>query len=208
MRLSVAVAGIGLTLWSARGMAEPEVLDDVPSVPATAEGRIERFTLDADGHLDGLLLDEGTEVHLPLPLAAKLRVLARRYQRVRVRGYRTNEAGFVLARQVTALADGRTLVDSGEPLPNAREVPEGALIGTASGVVKRLLHGPKGDVDGALLESGVIIRFPETVVSQTPYTFTVGQQIAVRGQEFDTQYGQLMRIEALGPSESQLSPVR
>jgi hypothetical protein len=74
--------------------------------------------------------------------------------------------------------------------------------------VTKLLYGLQGQVNGALLDSGLIIRMPRDVPIAQTELFAVGQHIAVSGEEFDTEYGNVIRIDSLGASDNELSPVR
>jgi hypothetical protein len=115
----------------------------------------------------------------------------------------------VLASSVTGENTQETVTDKGEaslsrPAPASGGMPDAS----GEGTVTKLLYGLQGQVNGALLDSGLIIRMPRDVPIAQTELFAVGQHIAVSGEEFDTEYGNVIRIDSLGASDNELSPVR
>src|SRR5207247_3414385 len=69
---------------------------DVQQLPET-RGTVQRFTLTPRGDLDGFLLADGTEVHVPPHLSAQLAAAVRAGDPVSVRGYRSSSPALVVA---------------------------------------------------------------------------------------------------------------
>jgi hypothetical protein len=89
---------------------------DVPQLPET-RGTVQRFTLTPRGDLDGFVLADGTDVHLPPHLSAQLAAAVRPGDSVSVRGYRSATVPLIVAAAVTNPATNQTVVDQGPPPP-------------------------------------------------------------------------------------------
>jgi hypothetical protein len=122
-------------------------------------GIVQRFTLTPRGELDGFLLADGTQVHLPPHLTTELAAAVRPGDPVTVRGYRSPSVPLVAAVEVTDSATNQTVIDQGPPPPGSRSPPPppgvpapGAQQTSLNGKVERSLYGPAGDLNGAVLE--------------------------------------------------------
>jgi len=69
------------------------------------------------------------------------------------------------------------------------------------------LHGPQGDVNGALLDDGVIFRLPPPEANRFATLLHPGQTIVAEGSELVTPLGTVMDVRQIGPSREQLSLV-
>lgn len=127
-------------------------------------GALERLLANPHGEVDGLLLADGTEVLVPPHLSGGVRAALRPCGAVRVRGVRIRGVPDFFAAVALECAGGVRVVDNGLPKDDAaREATRHAAKarrrpGEAAGVVARPLHGPKGEVRGALLEDGTLVR--------------------------------------------------
>jgi hypothetical protein len=83
---------------------------DAQQLPET-RGTVQRFTLTPRGELDGFLLTDGTEVHLPPHLSDQLATAVRPGDPVSVRGYRSPAAPLIVATTVTDTSTNQTVVD-------------------------------------------------------------------------------------------------
>ena len=72
------------------------------------------------------------------------------------------------------------------------------------GRVQRLLRGPAGDVDGALLDDGTVLRMPPHVAYQFATLLAPGQIVAAQGWGLNTAYGRVIDVQSVGPSLGQL----
>ena len=139
---------------------------DPAQLPAT-KGRVAQYSLTPRGDVAGLILDDGTEVHLPPHLGAQLVFAVKPGDQVTVRGLRAREVPMVQAMQVTNDASSQSVTDTGPAGPRG---PRGHYHGPgpaaarqpleAQGPVKAQLHGPRGDLNGVLLADGTIVRLP------------------------------------------------
>ena len=177
-------------------------------------GTVERFTLTPIGELDGVILADGTEVHLPPHLTAQLASAVRVGDTVTVQGYRSAYVPLVVAASITDVATGQTVVDSGPPPPGSRPPPPppgmpaaGAQQVTAQGKVQRQLYGPRGDINGALLNDGTIVRIGPREAYAIASWLNPGQPLAVQGWGLTTSHGKVVDAQAVGPTADQMVQV-
>lgn len=178
------------------------------------QGTVQRFTLTPIGELDGVILTDGTQVHLPPHLATQLAVAVRVGDTVTVRGYRSPSVPLLAAVSITNTNTGQTVVDNGPPPPGSRPPPPlpgmpapGAQQALVQGKVQSSLYGPAGDVNGALLEDGTIVRIGPREAYQVASLLNPGQTLAVQGWALTTAYGKVIDTQAVGPSPNQLTQV-
>jgi hypothetical protein len=175
---------------------------------------VQRFTLTPIGELDGVILTDDTEVHLPPHLTTQLANAVRIGDTVAVQGYRSPSVSLVVASSITNTNTGQTVVDNGPPPPGFRPPPPppgmpapGAQQASVQGKVQRPLYGPAGDVNGALLEDGTTVRIGPREAYQVASLLTPGQILTVQGWALTTAYGKVIDAQAVGPSPNQLTQV-
>jgi hypothetical protein len=78
----------------------------------------------------------------------------------------------------------------------------------AEGIVRRLLHGPKGEARGALLEDGRIIRVPAHEAERIAHLLSPGKTLAVRGEGLALTLGTVIEAREIGASTDDLHPIR
>jgi hypothetical protein len=74
-------------------------------------------------------------------------------------------------------------------------------------VVKEVLHTPHGDVGGALLQDGTVVRLPPPAAKKLASLLVVGQPIAVRGMGVSNALGKSVFAMEAGPSMDKLTRV-
>jgi hypothetical protein len=178
----------------------------------TIGGTVTRFTLTPRGDLDGLLPGNGTQVHLPPHLSAELAAAVKTGDAVTVSGVRSPTGALFIASSVTDSASNQTVVDRGPPGPGLSPPPPppgvpspGAQSATVQGRLQRLLRGPAGDVDGALLDDGTILRMPPHIAYQYATLLVPGQNVAAQGWGLNTAYGRVIDVQVVGPPTAQLN---
>jgi hypothetical protein len=131
-----------------------------------------------------------------------------------VQGYRSPSVSLVVASSITDTNTGQTVVDNGPPSPGSRLPPpppgmpaSGAQQTSVQGKVQRPLYGPAGDVNGALLEDGTIVRIGPREAYQVASLLIPGQILAAQGWTLTTAYGRVIDAQAVGPSPNQLTQV-
>jgi hypothetical protein len=153
----------------------------------TIGGTVTRFTLTPRGDLDGLILSDGTQVHVPPHLSAELAAAVKLGDAVTVSGSRSPTGALFIAASVTDNASNQTVTDRGPPAPGLMPPPPpgvpvpGALNTMVQGRVQRLLRGPAGDVDGALLDDGAVLRMPPHIAYQFARLLAPGRTVAAQG---------------------------
>jgi hypothetical protein len=177
----------------------------------------ERFLVNPHGAADGMILTDGTEVHFPPHLSDALRAVIRvgEKPKVRIRGVRPRR-GDVLAAVAIETMDGERVVDNGPPPEehdedrrrgNGSKKPKRELM-QAQGNIRRVLHGPKGEVRGALLENGTIIRVPAGDAERIEQLLSPGRMLAVRGEGLVSELGTVVEAREVGPSADRLQPLK
>jgi hypothetical protein len=177
-------------------------------------GTVQRFTLTPIGELDGVILTDGTEIHLPPHLTTQLANAVRIGDPVVAQGYRSPYAALVVATSITDSNTGQTVVDNGPPPPGSRPPPPppgvpapGAQQITVQGKVQQQLYGPAGDVNGALLDDGTIVRIGPREAYQIASLLSPGRPLAVQGWGLTTAYGKVVDAQAVGPTTGQMVQV-
>lgn len=181
---------------------------DPACLPETS-GVLDCFLLNPHGEIDGFMLADGTEVHVPPHMGAEVHAALRPGRTIWVRGVRPRDAEMIAA--VSVQADGgRLIVDDGPPEHTeapaeahrkAREVRSHAEI---EGVVRRPLHGPKGELRGLLLEDGRSGRFPPHHAPAVASLLQSGAAVVIRGEALVTPYGTVLDMHEVGPSRDEM----
>jgi hypothetical protein len=185
-------------------LAQNAAVYDPNQLPAT-RGKVAQYSLTPRGDVDGLILTDGTEVNLPPHLGTQLVYAVRPGDAVTVRGVHARAIAMVQAMSIKNDATGATVVDNGPgqpPGPGAWVEPL-----TAKGHVKSQLHGPRGELNGALLDDGTIIRLPPPEANRLASDLTTGASLLVRGDGVSGALGRVIAARAIGPDAAHLVPV-
>jgi hypothetical protein len=172
---------------------------DASQLPET-RGVVKQYTLTPRGDVDGLLLNDGTEVTLPPHLTSQIVFAVRPGDAVTIRGLRAQTLRLVDAASVTNFVTGTTVIDTGPRAGPGRMENEQ----TISGKVATTLHGKRGEVNGAVLDDGAIIRLPPPEAERMQAALALGQAITVRGLTLKTALGTVVDVTAIGASPDQL----
>lgn len=183
--------------------AQPGPAYDPQQLPML-QGRVAEYSLAPRGDVDGLILDDGTEIHLPPHLGAQLVFAVKPGDRVTVHGLKARAIAMMQAVSVTNDATGATVSDNGGP-PGPRERDDPL---TAQGHIKAQLHGPRGDLNGVLLEDGTIVRLPPDEADRLVAQLAPGQPLYVEGEGIASLLGKVIAAQRIGPSQSQLAQVQ
>jgi hypothetical protein len=136
------------------------------------KSRVARFLFNPKGDVDGMLLSNGLEAHFPPHLSNEVLSAIQLGDAVTLYGVKPKSVE-MLACVAIDNAKGQRIDDRGPPdqkkkhgakrpaakegHPKADAHREHAEVEDA---IERVLHGPKGEVRGALLADGSIVRFP------------------------------------------------
>ncbi|HUC71762.1 MAG TPA: hypothetical protein VMS01_11265 [Stellaceae bacterium] len=185
-------------------------------------GQVQQFTLTPRGDIDGLILADGTEVKTPPHLSTQIAYSVKPGDTVVIHGLHAAALPLIQAASITDEATARTVVDNGPPEPGrgpggppprpppAPDAgPGAALPGLTQvpGRVRMALHGPRGDVNGALLDDGTVLRLPPPEAYRFTDLLQPGQALVAEGSELVSAVGKVVEVRQLGPSQTQLSLV-
>jgi hypothetical protein len=178
---------------------------------ADVQGIVEAFKMTPVGDLEGMTLTDGTEIHVPPHLSAQLAAAVRPGEAVRVLGWRTSVPDFVVATSLTGQR-GLSVVDQSPAPPGTMPPPPppgqpapGAQQATVQGRVQQVLHGPAGDVNGALLDDGTTIKVPPPLGWQASSALQSGQVITAQGWAVSNGYGRVVEIQTIGAGPPQVT---
>jgi hypothetical protein len=173
---------------------------DSSQLPET-KGTVKQYTLTPRGDVDGLILTDGTEIKLPPHLSAQIVFAIKPGDAVSVRGLRARALPLIDAASVTNFAAGVTVSDNGPPGGPGRRITETIVTGR----ITAALHGKRGEVNGALLENGTILRLPPPEAERMQTLLQPGQSVAARGAHLVTPLGTVVEVRAIGSSPEQLT---
>lgn len=195
---TLLAAGVGAAVAQQAATYDPAQLPEI-------QGKVAEYSLTPRGDVDGLILADGTEVHLPPHLGTQLVFAVKPGDAVTIRGLKARAAPMVQAMSVKNDASGATVVDNGPAGGPRRGDPQQQL--TATGTIKAQLHGPQGDLNGVLLADGMIVRLPPPEAQRLASTLAVGAPLTVRGGGFEGPLGRVIAARSIGSDPGQLVEV-
>jgi hypothetical protein len=171
---------------------------------------VERFLFNPRGQADGVILANGLVAHFPPHLSEEVQAKVKRGDRVTLYGVRPRATDLIACVAIDT-ARGERIVDKGPPPKSKpktygkkhdahRPTEDRAQPIETTGTVERLLHGPKGEIRGVLLEQGAIVRFAPHVADALAHLFLPGAQLAVRGVGVQTDCATVIDARELGSS--------
>jgi hypothetical protein len=200
----IALAATLLAGGVGAALAQNTATYDPSQLPAI-QGKVAEYSLTPRGDVDGLILADGTEVHLPPHLGTQLVYAVKPGDAVTIRGLKARAIAMVQAMSVKNDATGTTVTDDGPGGPPGPRGAQQAL--SATGRVKAPLHGPRGDLNGALLEDGTIVRLPPPEAERLSATLTAGAPITVQGDGIEGPLGRVIEARAIGPDATHLTQI-
>jgi hypothetical protein len=182
---------------------------DPDSLPEVA-GTLERFVLNPHGEVDGFVMNGQTQtpilVHTPPHMEAELTRYAKAGDKLRVRGVRPRGADVLAAVAVTG-ESGWQIIDKGPD--HDRKHPKIAHQKMQlDGTVRLSLFGPKGELRGALLADGTIVRIGPKEAEHLIEVLMPGTKIAVSGDGIETQHGRVIQAKEIGSGMDDLRPIK
>lgn len=144
-------------------------------------------------------------IHTPPHLEHELTHHVKATDKVAVRGVRPRGAQLIAAVAVLA-ANDRHIVDRGpehdrkHPKPDHRKMDAG-------GTVRLSLFGPKGELRGALLADGTILRIGPKQAKEVAALLAPGAKVAASGDGIETKHGPVVEVKAIGVEPGGLRPV-
>jgi hypothetical protein len=189
------LAGAGIAL------AQPAPTYDPAQLPAM-KGKVAQYTLTPRGDVDGLILDDGTEVHVPPSVSTELVFAVRPGDAVTIHGLKARAEPMIAAASVTNDASGVTVMANVGRRMGWRAPP---IEDTSK--VKEVLHEARGDMNGVLLEDGTVVRLPPREAERIGATLGVGQPLFVRGAGIASPLGKVIMARQVGPDQAHLTDI-
>jgi hypothetical protein len=179
------------------------------------EGRVERFIVNPHREIDGVILlgaGETTLVHVPPHLSAEIEASIGIGDVIGVHGARLRGTSMIAAVALVA-ADGRAIVDQGQQRKRDEEPrkPKDQQLSRMkdmkiAGTVRMLLPAPKGELRGALLDDGSIVRLGPKEANRFAAFLQPGASLAVRGESIETPHGRVVEVREIGSDFDSLAP--
>ncbi|WDM67838.1 hypothetical protein [Xanthomonas cucurbitae] len=176
----------------------------VAATPVQLTGTVERFLINPNGEVDGLWLRDGTQVGIAPHLSAELQAAVRRGDAVTVQGYRLGDLPVLRASSIRSTRSKREVVDrppmaaAMPPAPPAPPAPAALTPLEAQGRIERLVYGPGGEVNGALLSDSTVVRMPPHLALQFAELLRIGAPLSVRGFGVANAAGRSIEATGLG----------
>ncbi|CAD7721267.1 hypothetical protein LMG31886_02450 [Xanthomonas hydrangeae] len=171
------------------------------ATPVRITGTVERFMLNPNGEVDGLWLRDGTQVAFAPHLSGELQAAVRRGDAVTVQGYRLGSLPVLRASSIRSTRGGREVVDrppTTAAMPPAPPAPAALTPLQAEGRIERLVYGPGGETNGALLSDGTLVRMPPHLALQFGDVLRTGAPLSVSGFGVATATGRAIEATQLG----------
>ncbi|HEX7813484.1 hypothetical protein [Dyella sp.] len=212
--MSAMAMAIGVATAQDRPVAPPapDVASTAPVPPPgqppanamhnTRDGRIARFIVNPNGDVDGLLLADGTQVAMPPGLGNTVAAHAHLGQNIRIEGWRIGDLPLLQASLVSSAgAQWTDTPPAPPPAPPALSPME------AHGQVAQPLYGPRGDINGAVLDDGTVLRIPPPAAARAIAWAEPHAPVSAKGFGVATRYGRAIQVTAIGTSPGNEQPV-
>jgi hypothetical protein len=170
--------------------------------PPIADGIVDRYLLHPLGLVDGLLLRDGSQMHVTSRAAPELVKVIQPGDHVQVYGRRPSQSSPLIQPDVIVnMTDGTSLtvpsrLDLPIPPAEARKPPTQMR---ARGTIQVLLYDHlKNVVHGVILSDGTQVRLPPDVGKQFHLALQPDLEVEVEGHGTETQYGRSLEATAIG----------
>ena len=175
-------------------------------------GTVRAFVLTPAGEIEGIILTNGTEIHVPPHLTEQVAAAVRLGESLAVRGWNVGVPNFLIATALTGQR-GQSVVDQGPPPPGMRPPPPppgqpapGAQMAMVQGRILQVLHGPRGDLNGAILDDGTTLKLPPPSAWQMSSFLQPGQSVAAQGWSLSNSYGRVVDVQSVTSSQQAAAP--
>lgn len=174
----------------------------------SADGTVAQYLMNPRGDVDGLLLTDNTIVRFPPHLSAALTSAIKPQASVKVTGFSAVK-GVIEATTITDKASGKSVTNTPPTPGNPPPPPASDALQqiSVSGTIKVLLHAPRGEVDGVILNDGSIVHFGPANGTQFASLLEVGKPLAAIGNGTANSFGKSLEATSLGASASSMQTV-
>lgn len=195
------VVSHGQDMPSERGLSVPVLEPPSMDKPPVADGIVDRYLLNARGDINGLLLKDGSQMHITLRAAQDLTKTIQPGDHVRVHGRRVSDLPLIKPDVIVNVTDGKSFTVPYRldlPMPPREERPTVNEM-KAAGSIEVLLYDPlKEVVNGALLSDGTQFRLPPDVGEHFHTSLHKHMDVEVRGYGIATPHGTALEAIAIG----------
>lgn len=198
-RMKTALLAATLLAGSAAAWAQSDPTYDPAQLPET-KGKVAQYTLTPRGDVDGLILEDGTEVNTTPRISTQLVFAIKPGDSVTIHGLKAKALPLVAAGSITNDTSGVTVIDQPGRGPEAASMD-------VSGTIKSLLHGRRGEVNGALLSDGTVVRLPPPAAQEMSAQLVAGKSVFVRGNGEATPLGRVIAARQIGADANNLTAV-
>ncbi|HXY58178.1 MAG TPA: hypothetical protein VEH76_06330 [Methylocystis sp.] len=200
--LSLPTATAMTVLCAACAFAQPWL--SARDLTQETRGRIERFTITPQGEIDGFLFADSQQVYLLSDLARVAGAVVRLGDTVIVKGYRSPAAPVIIALEVRDANDRALVAPSGPAAPKTAQSAETPQTQTRATTLKEkvrtTLYGPVGDVTGAILQNGELLRLAPQTTNRAEILLRPGESIEAQGRMLSTPYGPVVVAQSVSPA--------
>jgi hypothetical protein len=175
-------------------------------------GTVRAFVLTPIGEIEGIILTNGTEIHVPPHLTDQVAAAVRPGEPLAVRGWNVGVPNFLVTTALTGQR-GQSVVDQGPSAPGTRPPPPppgqpapGAQLATVQGRILQALHGPRGDMNGAILDDGTTLKLPPPSAWQMSSLLQPGQSVTAQGWSLSNSYGRVVDVQSISSSQQAAAP--
>jgi hypothetical protein len=207
MRTSQVLLGATLLATAATSaLAQPVATYDPQQLPEI-QGHVAQYSLTPGGDVDGVFLQDGTQVHLPPHLGSQLVQAIKPGDTVTIRGLKAQALPLIQALSITSEKSGQAVVDSGPPAMPPQPLAMAYQWLNVQGRVREPLYGPRGDMNGALLDDGTQIHLPPDQAWTLGQELQTGRTLIAQGYGVTGAYGRSLNAQQIGESAMQLVQV-
>jgi hypothetical protein len=179
-----------------------------PDCLTPIKSKVERFLFNPRGQADGMILASGLEAHFPPHLSDKVMTRFRPGDAVTLYGVKPRAVDMIACvalensrgERIDDMGPPRKAKKKGKQHDDSHKAVESEPT-EIEGIVERVLHGPKGEARGVLLESGDIVRFPPYVADDNPKLLAPGRKLAVSGHALQVKRTTVIEATGLGRSQ-------
>ena len=170
-----------------------------PAYLPETNGKVVQFTINSHGELDGLVLDGERLIYFPPHMGQRVAKLFAVGDDVSIRGVKPRDAAMIAA--VTIKGRSGTAVDEGPDANGAKhgkptEKRSDASL-AATGEVRLSLFGPRGELRGAVLADGTILRLGPKEADHIASLLVPGILLKVRGRCTENAYGRVIDVDEI-----------
>jgi hypothetical protein len=187
---------VGMMIGAAGAVLAQQAPANDAATISLFKGTVAQYSLMPGGDVDGLILEDGTEVFWPPHFSTQLVFSVRPGDAVTIHGSKVGVTPMVAAESVTNDATSVTVANMGPPSPPKRLEDEGRI--------KAQLHDRRGTLNGVLLEDGSIVRMPPPEAERLAANLAVGQPLYARGDGVVSPLGKVIAAHEIGPEKTHL----